>query len=249
MSRITLNHVNVYYPVIGDHYLSLRRAILRLASGGRLYRQDRDTQHVHALKDISLTIEKGDRVGLIGRNGAGKSTLLKTLGGFILPENGRLAIEGEVTMLADTQGGMDPERTGHENIFLVGRLRGLPRKEMARHVKEIEEFSELGRFLGMPLRSYSDGMKVRLAIAIITCLQPDILVLDEGIGAGDAHFIEKAAHRIESLYMRANILVIASHDPSILKRLCNKVAWIDRGRILQMGAVDATIDAYLESTV
>jgi len=249
MSRIVLENVHVHYPIYGDQYLSLRRAMLRLVSGGRLYKQDTETRFVHALKDISLTIENGDRVGLVGRNGAGKSTLLKIIGGFILPDNGKLTIEGDVTALSSANGGMDTERTGYDNIFLIGRLRGIPPREMAQHVADIEEFSELGHFLGMPVRSYSDGMKVRLGVAIITCLQPDILVLDEAIGAGDAHFIDKATQRTQRLYMRANIVVIASHDPSILKRVCTRAVWIDDGRIVRSGTVDETIDAYLKATV
>jgi len=249
MSRISLDNVHVHYPVLNDHYLSLRRAMLRLVTGGRLYKQDAEMQLVHALRGISLTVEDGDRLALVGRNGAGKSTLLKTIGGFIRPHSGDMSVEGRTTSLFNANGGMDTERTGLDNIFLMGRLYGVARKDMEQHVADIAEFSELGRFLGLPVRSYSDGMKVRLGVAIVTCLHPDILVLDEAIGAGDAHFIEKATQRAQKLYARANIIVIASHDPSILRRLCNRAAWIDEGHIVRTGSVDEIVEAYTNATV
>ncbi len=163
MSRVILENVHVHYPVLNDHYLSLRRAFLRLLTGGRLYKQDAEMQLVHALRGISLTIEDGDRLALVGRNGAGKSTLLKTIGGFIRPHSGQLSVDGRTTSLFNANGGMDVERTGLENVFLMGRLYGVARKDMEKHIQDIAEFSELGRFLTLPVRSYSDGMKVRLA--------------------------------------------------------------------------------------
>lgn len=247
MSKIALENVNVFYPVLQDHYMSIRRAALRMISGGRLYRQDTAAQSVHALKDITLTLENGDRIGFVGRNGAGKSTLLKTIGGFIMPDAGFLQIEGNVTPLFSVNGGMDIERTGYDNIFFMGRLLGLKRAAMSERLKEIEEFSELGRFLDMPVRSYSDGMKVRLGFSIVTCLNPDILILDEAIGAGDAHFLEKATKRAQELYARANIIVMASHDQNIIRHLCNKAAWLDQGRVIKIGPVDEVLEAYAKA--
>lgn len=249
MSRILLDKVNVHYPVVQDHYLSIRRAILRIASGGRLYREDKAVEVVHALKNVSFEAKDGDRIALVGRNGAGKSTLLKTIGGYILPDQGTLTVDGTITSLFSVNGGMDIERTGYDNIFLMGRLLGLSKRDMRRHLSDIESFSELGEFLKMPVRSYSDGMKVRLGFAVVTCLQPDILVLDEAIGAGDAHFIEKATSRAQKFYERANIIIMASHDPGLLERLCNRALWIDYGRIVQEGPVKDVIAAYLKATV
>jgi lipopolysaccharide transport system ATP-binding protein len=249
MSRIHLENVNVHYPVMSDHYMSIRRAALRLLSGGRLYKEDTKAHLVHALKDLTLEFKDGDRVGLIGRNGAGKSTLLKTLGRFILPDSGHIAVEGNVTSLFSVNGGMDIERTGIDNIYLMGRLLGMRRREMATYLSDIEDFSELGRFLAMPVRSYSEGMKVRLGVAVVTCIHPDILILDEAIGAGDAHFIEKATLRAQKFYDRANIIVMASHDPTLLSRLCNTAIWLDQGRIVKTGAVKDVLAAYTEATV
>lgn len=247
MSGIHLENVNVFYPVMKDHYMSIRRAALRFITGGRMYREDVEGELIHALKNISLDIRDGDRVALVGRNGAGKSTLLKTLGGFILPADGMLRMDGTVTSLFSVNGGMDIERTGYDNIFLIGRLLGMRRHVMETHLADIEEFSELGKFLAMPVRSYSDGMKVRLGVAVVTCVHPDILILDEAIGAGDAHFMEKATQRAQRLYERARIMVMASHAPALLKRLCNKAVWLHKGSIMKTGRVDEVLDAYTDS--
>ena len=194
---------------------------------------DSSLRVVHALKNISFELQDGDRIGLVGRNGAGKSTLLKTIGRFILPDTGILNVQGNVTSLFSINGGMDIERTGYDNAYLMGRLLGMRRAddEPAKTVKDIEEFSELGDFLTMPVRSYSDGMKVRLGFSIVTCLNPDILILDEAIGAGDAHFIEKATKRAQELYARANVIVMASHDQDIIRRL-----WQTRPRVAGLRA-------------
>lgn len=159
MARIVLKNVHVRYPVTQDHYRSLRRVLVRLVTLGRMYNDDVRSHTVHALRDLSLTLEKGDRIGLIGRNGAGKSTLLKTLGGFILPSEGEIEVEGNIMPLFSVAAGMDEERSGYDNIYLSGRLLGIPRKEMEKHVKDIEDFCELGEFLKMPVRTYSDGMR------------------------------------------------------------------------------------------
>jgi ABC-type polysaccharide/polyol phosphate transport system ATPase subunit len=249
MSRITLSNVNVHYPVLQDHYKSIRRAVLRRLSGGKLYGEDSGLHVVHALKDISFEAKDGDRIALVGRNGAGKSTLLKTISGFILPDSGALSVEGSITSLFSVNGGMDIERTGIDNVFLMGRLLGMRRTEMEKHLADIEDFSELGSFLRMPVRSYSDGMKVRLGVAVVTCIHPDILVLDEAIGAGDAHFIEKATQRAKKLYERASIIVMASHDPGILQHLCNKALWLDHGNIVKAGPVSEVVEAYTKATV
>ena len=245
MARIELKDVHVQYPVVQDHYRSMRRAIMRFATGGKLYHRDTGMTMVHALQGLNFTLEDGDRVGLIGRNGAGKSTLLRTLGGFIMPETGTITVEGKTTSLFSVAGGMDDERSGYDNIYLSGRLLGLSRKEMAKHVPDIEAFSELGEFLKAPVRAYSDGMKIRLGFAITTCLHPEILLLDEAIGAGDAHFIEKASQRANALYARASIIVIASHTPEVIHQLCNKALWLSKGRVMQFGPVQDVLDAYM----
>lgn len=248
MARIVLENVHVRYPIIHDHYRSVRRLLMRAVTLGRLYQQDTGSHVVHAIRGLTLTIEKGDRVGLIGRNGAGKSTLLKTLGGFILPDEGVLQVEGDIMPLFSVAAGMDEERTGYDNIFLSGRLLGIPRGEMEKHVPDIEAFTELGDFLKLPVRAYSDGMKIRLGFAISTCITPDILLLDEAIGAGDAHFLEKASQRAEAMYDRASIMLLASHSPEIITRLCNKVLWLSHGRVVEFGPTAEVLAKYMQTT-
>ena len=142
---------------------------------------------------------------------------------------------------------MDDERSGYDNLFLCGRVLGISRAEMKKHLPDIEEFSELGEFLSVPVRAYSDGMKIRLGFAISTCITPDILLLDEAIGAGDAHFVEKASKRAQRLYDRSSIMVLASHMPSIISSLCNKVLWLDHGKVMKIGPVDEVMDAYMNT--
>jgi ABC-type polysaccharide/polyol phosphate transport system ATPase subunit len=248
MSRIRLENVNVHYPVLQDHYRSLRRAALRTITGGRMYQQDGVIKSVHALKNISLDFRDGDRVGLIGCNGAGKSTLLRTLGRFILPNDGKVYIDGHITSMFRTSSGMDMERTGYDNIFLMGRLLGMGHAEMEEHMNDIIEFSELGDFLRLPIRTYSAGMKVRLSIAIVTCVTPDILLMDEAIGAGDAHFLKKTTERAKKLYERASIIVMASHSKEIIRNLCNKAMWLDHGQIVMYGDTNEVMEAYINKT-
>lgn len=247
MSSIVMRNVNVNYPVMQDHYMSIRRAILRKLTGGRLYKSDLHANYVHAVKNFSLELRDGDRVGLIGRNGAGKSTLLKTISGFIMPDDGDIEVKGKITSLFSINGGLDVERTGYDNIYLMGRLLGISRDEMAKNIPEIEEFSELGKFLSMPVRSYSDGMRIRLGISVVTCIHPDILVLDEALGTSDAHFIEKTTKRAQRLYDKASIIVLASHAQELLRSLCNKVIWMEGGSIKMFGEIDPVLTAYNHS--
>lgn len=248
MSRILLENVNVHYPVMKDHYRSIRRAALRAVTRGRIYGEDAGASSVHALKNFNLDLRDGDRVGLIGRNGAGKSTLLRTLGRFILPDTGRIVVDGSITSLFSVNGGMDVERSGYDNVFLMGRLLGMSRKEMEGHMADIIDFSELGDFLALPVRAYSDGMKVRLGVAVVTCVKPEILLLDEAIGATDAHFIEKTTKRAQQMYDRASIIVMASHSTEIITNLCNKALWIEHGSIVKFGGVGEVLGAYMDTT-
>lgn len=244
MSLLALDNVHVRYPVMNDPHRSLRRAILNKFSGGRIYNTDGRYSIVHALKGLTFTLRDGDRLGLIGGNGAGKSTLLKTIGGFLLPDEGKMTIEGTITSLFSVNSGMDVERTGYDNIFYIGRLFGISKRAMQEHIPYIEEFSELGEFLRLPVRSYSDGMKIRLGFSIITCLKPDILLLDEVIGAGDKHFTAKAMKRAENLCQQANIIVMASHAENILRSLCNKGIWIEQGVVRMFGPLDDVLKDY-----
>ena len=199
---------------------------------------------MRALRNVSLELHDGDRVGLVGRNGAGKSTFLRVLSGIYEPPQGRIVIEGTTASLLDITLGMDPDATGYENIMLRSAILGLTPAEAAARIPEIEDFTELGAHLGLPLRTYSSGMGMRLAFAISTCVQPEILLLDEVIGAGDTHFMDKAQQRLAEMTDRAKILVIASHAAPQITRLCNKGLLLHEGQVLDFGPIEPVLERY-----
>jgi ABC-2 type transport system ATP-binding protein/lipopolysaccharide transport system ATP-binding protein len=244
MARIVFDHVCVQYPLYAVRTSQIRHTIVNMATGGRIYEESNRVSYVQALNDISFTLEDGDRLALIGHNGAGKSTLLKTLSGFLPVASGNLSVTGDVSVLLNLSNGLDLDKTGYENIRGMGLILGMDRKTIARVTPEIEAFCELGEFLDLPVRMYSDGMKVRLAFAVSTSIQPEILVLDEAIGAGDAHFLKKATARAHQLYDKARIMVMASHAPDMVRELCNKALLLEKGSVRHYGNVEEVLDAY-----
>jgi len=199
---------------------------------------------LRALSGISLTVYPGEVYALIGANGAGKSTLLRLLSGIYEPTRGVATVTGRVAPVFDLGVGMDPEISGFENIIIRGLFLGQTRKQMLAKVDEIGEFTELGDYLSMPLRTYSTGMRVRLAMGVVTSIDPEILLLDEGIGAVDADFLKKAQTRLQSLVERSGILVFASHSNEFLARLCKTAMWIDHGTIKMTGEIEDVVRAY-----
>lgn len=199
---------------------------------------------VRALKNINYTFREGDRVGLLGHNGAGKSTLLRLLAGIYPPTEGEVINRGRVNSMLDIGVGVDMESTGWENIHFSCLLQGDHPAAIQRKSKEIAEFSELGEALNMPARCYSSGMHVRLMFSIATCIEPDILIMDEILGAGDLSFQEKANRRMMELIDRARILVLASHNMHTLRTLCTHLIWLDHGEIRMEGSPDEVIDCY-----
>jgi ABC-2 type transport system ATP-binding protein/lipopolysaccharide transport system ATP-binding protein len=190
------------------------------------------------LREIDLELRPGDRLALVGHNGAGKSTLLRVLAGAYEPSRGVAEIQGKVSSLLDMTMGMDPELTGRENIVLRGIFLGMTFREISDLAPSIEEFSELGGFVDLPMRTYSSGMTLRLAFAVSTAVQPDILLLDEMISVGDADFANKARTRIEQVMENSRIFVLASHDPKMLQRDCNKGILLSEGQIVAAGSLD-----------
>ncbi len=248
MAKIELENIEVHYPIYGNHDYSFRRALISLTTRGRVYAEENAMTVVKALNGVSFSLRQGDRLGLIGTNGSGKSTLLKTLGQLYVPVKGRLLIEGRVSALFDVCMGMDMERTGYHNIYYMGMLLGFSQKKIKSLIPGIEEFSELKDSLNLPVRGYSAGMKMRLGFAICTCIEPEILLLDEAIGAGDKHFLEKAAVRAKALYDKAEILVIASHAAAVIRQFCNKALWLNKGKIMMLGSVEEVLAAYEKSS-
>lgn len=230
MAKIFLKKVSLDFPIYNGN-LSFRSKIINLSTGGRLLPGAAKVPMVRSLDNVSLEINDGDRIGIIGHNGAGKTTLLKLITGIYHPTAGRVETEGKVNAFFNVMNGMDLESTGYDNMYLMGSLLGMKRSEIKEVVPEIEEFTELGNYLEMPVRTYSDGMKLRLGFAVYTSIFPEILLLDESIGAGDALFMAKAHKRVERFYNKAKILVISSHSLEILKKFCNKVLVMHKGKV------------------
>jgi ABC-type polysaccharide/polyol phosphate transport system ATPase subunit len=249
MAQISLEDVTIEFPIYNARGRRLTGELFRRAVGGKI-RSDAGSSYVSviALRDISLTLSDGDRLGLIGRNGAGKSTLLRVLAGIYEPLSGRTWIDGSVASLTDITMGMDLELSGYENIVLRGVFLGLQVKQAKQLIPEIEAFTELGEFLSLPLRTYSSGMLLRLAFAVTTAVVPEILIMDEMIGAGDAAFVEKAKTRLNQMITQSRILVIASHDSEIIRRFCNRAALMDAGRITSLGPVEEVLATYASQT-
>jgi ABC-type polysaccharide/polyol phosphate transport system ATPase subunit len=244
MASLILENVTVDFPIYGSQ--KTFRSALRTATGGLIRHEGANQQHVtvRALDDFSLTIKHGDRLGIIGHNGAGKSTLLRVCVGVYEPSQGRVHIEGKVSPLFNVSPGLDHDDTGYENIITCGLFLGMTREEIIRKTPGIEAFTELGEYLSLPVKTYSTGMLTRLGFAIATAIDPEILVLDEGLGAGDARFTHRAKERVDSLIERSSILIIASHSDGLIKSLCNRAILLHSGRITAEGNVDDVIEAY-----
>ena len=232
MAYISIQNLGVEFAIFGSSSRSLKNTLVAQATGGRVMSGARDIVNVRAIDDLSLEIADGDRIGLVGHNGSGKTTLLRVLAGIYRPNSGMVRLEGSVGTLLDPTAGMDPEATGLENIFLRGYLLGLSRSQIEAQLDDIAGFTELGDFLSLPMKTYSAGMAARLAFAISTAMHHDILLIDEGIGAGDASFQEKAFSRIEGLFDRTPIVILASHSEGLIDRFCNRRVTMERGRMV-----------------
>jgi len=247
MASIVVENVVTEFPIYGSQ-AGFRKALFHKAVGGLIRRGGVGDRRlaVRALEDISLRLEHGDHIGIIGHNGAGKSTLLRVLAGIYEPSQGTVVIAGRVSPLFNTAPGLDMDDTGYENIVTCGLFLGMTRDEIARKTPEIERFAELGDYLALPVRTYSTGMMVRLGFAIATSIDPEILLLDEGLGAGDARFAESARRRVEALIERSSILVLSSHSDELVRSMCNRAILLDHGRIVAQGSTEDVIERYRE---
>lgn len=233
MASIELENCTLHLPVFGVTNRSLKGLMLSAVTGGRLAPASRNITVVEALRDVSLKIGPGDRVGLLGHNGAGKTSLLKMMAGIYEPTRGRQNVRGRVSNLLDVTMGLDFEATGEENVILRGLLHGLRRREIRARLPDIWEFSGLGDFMRMPVRAYSSGMLVRLAFSIATSLEAEILLMDEWLGVGDADFSVRAQERLQDLVRKSSILVLASHNSAIIDSLCNRTIEFNHGRVVR----------------
>jgi lipopolysaccharide transport system ATP-binding protein len=243
-ARIDVSGVSVFFPLYHGANRSLKKTVFAAASG-RLGQDSHNRVVVQALRDISFTLNSGDRLGLVGTNGAGKTTLLRTLAGIYEPVMGRLRVQGSLNALLDPNLGMNPDLTGRENIRLRGQYNGLPAPALRRLEGDVAEFAELGDFLDLPVRIYSSGMVVRLAFALATAIRPQILLMDEWFLAGDASFIEKARVRLEDMVRGAEILVLSTHAEAAVRDWCTRVIWMEQGRIKEDGPALEVLESYL----
>lgn len=245
MAQVELKSVSLEFPIFGLSAQSLKKQLLRVSTGGVFGKTNKqDLVTVKALKNINLRLMPGDRVGLIGHNGAGKSTLLRVISRIYEPSNGYISVRGNVSALLDVAMGMDMESTGYENITMRGIFHGLTRKEINNKKDEIAEFTDLGDYLSMPVRTYSSGMMVRLAFGIATSIIPEILILDEVFGAGDASFMKKSTERIQSMIQESKVVVMSSHDPAVIERNCNLVVVMNAGEIKYFGPTEQGLKFY-----
>lgn len=238
---IELRGVSLRFVSYSDKQYSLKRAALDL-----ILRRDvpPPSNEFWALRDIDLTVHKGERVGIIGGNGAGKSTLLRLLARIYPTTTGTVSVVGKVAPLIEMGAGFNTELSGRDNILLNGAMLGISRKEMEAKVEGIHEFTGLREFADLPLKYYSSGMYMRLAFAVATEVEPDILLIDESLGVGDAAFVDKAKSRIQGLLDRSHVVIIVSHDLPALLETCTRGVWMKKGRIVGDGPIEETIDMY-----
>jgi ABC-type polysaccharide/polyol phosphate transport system ATPase subunit len=247
MASIELRDIQVEIPIYNASGRSLKKQLVRATTGARIV-SDHGLTMVRALSGLTLNLKDGDRLGLVGHNGAGKTSLLRVLAGVYEPTGGSISVQGSVIPLLDIGLGIDYESTGYENIWLRGAVLGVKRRDLKALTERIAEFTELGDYLEMPVRTYSSGMVLRLAFGISTSVVPEILLMDEFFGVGDATFLRKAEARINELVSQAGILVFASHSQELMRRLCNKALWMQGGEVRALGDVESVLKQYAEES-
>lgn len=244
MVNLELESVTVAFPIYSASMRSLKHRILHHGTGGRIARDIGNRLCVRALDNVDLSFEHGDRVGLVGCNGAGKTTLLRVLAGAYEPTTGHVRRLGRTAALLNISLGIDPEATGYENIMMRGLFLGLKPQEVRARMEEVAAFTELGDYLDMPVHTYSSGMRLRLAFAVCTCFDPEILLMDEWLSVGDRIFVDKARRRLEDFMDRAGILVVASQNLLLLERICTKGVLLDAGKVKACGPIKEVLREY-----
>lgn len=240
-SLIRIEHVSLKFRLYHNKSSSLKEWVANLArKGGPAAYSD-----FWALKDINLTFKHSDRIGIVGHNGAGKSSLLKTIARIYAPTKGKITVQGRLAPLLEIGAGFNPELSGRDNIYLNGAILGHSPKLIKELEQEIIAFTQLEEFIDTPIKYYSTGMYMKLAFAIATAVQPDILILDEMFAGGDAAFIEKATQRMHDFIDNASIMVFVSHQTDLLLKLCNRVIWLDHGEVIDDGDPATVIERYL----
>ncbi len=238
-TAIKIEHATVRFNMASEKIDNIKEYFIKLVKRELFFKE------FFALKDINLEIKKGESWGVIGRNGAGKSTLLKLICGILAPYKGSVEINGSIAPLIELGAGLDGNMTASENIFLNGALLGHPKKFMEQHYDEIVEFAELEKFMDMPIKNYSSGMRARLGFAIATTVKPQILIVDEVLSVGDFNFRKKCEKRMDDMLSGGTTLLYVSHSIETVKKLCVKSLWLDKGEVVMQGEVNKVCDAYM----
>lgn len=236
---IEIKNVSMKFKLAKERVDSLKEYVVRRLTGN-----NSEVKEFWALKNISLTIPKGESFALVGSNGSGKSTLLKIISGILTPTEGSVSVKGKIAPLIELGAGFDMDLTGRENIFLNGAILGHSKKVMKEHYEDIIAFSELRQFEDVPVKNYSSGMLARLGFSIATMVEPDILIVDEILAVGDFAFQQKCHERITSMINNGTSVILVSHSEDDVKRICTHAAWIDKGRLMFVGTSTAAVDMY-----
>lgn len=237
-SAVEVKNVRMVFNLMEENVDTLKEYVMRLLKGKLFYNE------FVSLDNISFTVEKGDILGIIGFNGAGKSTMLKILAGVLKPTEGYIKVNGTIAPLIEVGAGFDPELTARENVFLNGAILGYSRKFLESNFDRIIEFAELENFKDVPIKNFSSGMYARLGFAIATIVNPDILIVDEVLSVGDYKFKEKCTKRIKEMIEQGTTIIIVSHEIDMIEEVCNKVLWLDHGRIRGFGDTDKICSQY-----
>ena len=235
---IEVSHISMGFKMDMNKVSSLKEWVVTWLKGQSNY------QTFWALKDVSFEVNKGEVVGIIGRNGSGKSTLLKIISGLFRPSEGEISVKGRIVPMLELGSGFDPELTGRENVFLHGAILGYTEAFLKEQFDDILEFSELGEFIDMPLKTYSSGMMMRLAFSVATIVQPEILIVDEILAVGDEAFQRKSRAKMLELMGGGTTVLYVSHSLDQIRELCNRVIWLDRGKVVMQGEASEVCDAY-----
>lgn len=240
---IDVNHVDLTFEVSNEKIDTIKQSFIRTLQGHK-----KDKLKIHALKDITFKLYQGEKVGIIGYNGAGKSTLLNVISGIYVPDKGYAKANGNISPLLSLGAGFDYNYSGRKNIYLNGAVLGYDKEYLESKIDEIIEFSELGEFIDIPIKNYSSGMLAKLGFSIATALNPDILIIDEILGVGDANFYKKSRDKIRSLMDGGTTVLLVSHSIPQIRELCDKAIWIDNGRLREIGEVNTVCDHYIKDS-